>query len=153
MCIHMRGLFTNNINSSPPSAAYMHQWTGSALVQIMAWHQSSDKPLSEPMMVLFTEAYMHYLDWWVNHDQRAGPLRCNCFIIYFFLTVTIEYPCSSLSPLTCRSPLSSICPVRSQLTMYHSHMGMGHWTGLCLFMEETGGSFIGTEIRDGRGHC
>ena len=25
------------INSSPPSATYMHQWTGSALVQIMAW--------------------------------------------------------------------------------------------------------------------
>ena len=30
------------------------------LVQIMAWHQPDDKPLSEPMMVWFTDAYMHH---------------------------------------------------------------------------------------------
>ena len=33
-----------------------------ALVQIMAWRRSGDKPLSEPMMVQFTDAYMHHLD-------------------------------------------------------------------------------------------
>ena len=32
-----------------------------ALFQIMAWHQPGDKPLSEPMMVWFTDAYMHHL--------------------------------------------------------------------------------------------
>ena len=32
-----------------------------ALVQIMAWHRSGDEPLSEPMMVLFTDAYMRHL--------------------------------------------------------------------------------------------
>ena len=26
----------------------------------MAWHQSGDKPLSEPMMTQYTDAYMHY---------------------------------------------------------------------------------------------
>ena len=31
-----------------------------ALVQIMAWHWSGDKPLSEPMMVSFTDAYMRH---------------------------------------------------------------------------------------------
>ena len=31
-----------------------------ALSQIMAWHRSDDKPLSESMMVLFTDAYMHH---------------------------------------------------------------------------------------------
>ena len=31
-----------------------------ALVQIMAWRRSGDKPLSEPMMVKFTDAYMHH---------------------------------------------------------------------------------------------
>ena len=36
------------VNSSPPSAAYMHQWTGSALVQIMACHIFGPKPLSKP---------------------------------------------------------------------------------------------------------
>ena len=32
----------------------------SALVQIMAWRRSGDKPLSEPMMAWFTDAYMRH---------------------------------------------------------------------------------------------
>ena len=32
-----------------------------ALVQIMAWHWPGDMPLSEPMMVWFTDAYMRNL--------------------------------------------------------------------------------------------
>ena len=35
------------INLSPPKAAYMHQWTGSALVQIMACRLIGAKPLSK----------------------------------------------------------------------------------------------------------
>ena len=31
-----------------------------ALVQIMAWHQIGDKPLSETMLTLFTDAYMQH---------------------------------------------------------------------------------------------
>ena len=38
------------INSSPPSAAYMRQWNGSAFVQIMACRLIGAKPLSKPMM-------------------------------------------------------------------------------------------------------
>ena len=38
------------VNSSPPSAAYMRQWIGSALVQIMAWRLIGIKPLSKPML-------------------------------------------------------------------------------------------------------
>ena len=40
-----------SITSSPPSAAYMHQWTGSALVQVMACRLFGAKPLPEPMLV------------------------------------------------------------------------------------------------------
>ena len=32
----------------------------SALVQIMAWHHTGYKPLSEPMMAYFTHTYMHH---------------------------------------------------------------------------------------------
>ena len=39
------------VNSSPPSAAYMYQWTGPALVQIMACRLGGAKPLSEPMLI------------------------------------------------------------------------------------------------------
>ena len=31
------------------------------LVQIMAWRRTSDKPLSEVMMVYFTDVYMRHL--------------------------------------------------------------------------------------------
>ena len=44
-----RRWFTN-INSSPPSDAYMCQWTGSTLVQIMACHLFGAKPLPEPTL-------------------------------------------------------------------------------------------------------
>ena len=30
----------------------------SVLVQAMAWHQTGDKPLPEPMLAQFTDAYM-----------------------------------------------------------------------------------------------
>ena len=39
-----------SVNSSPPSAEYMHQWTRSTLVQVMACHLFSAKPLPEPML-------------------------------------------------------------------------------------------------------
>ena len=29
-----------------------------ALVQVMAWHQTGDKPLCEPMLIQFTDEYM-----------------------------------------------------------------------------------------------
>ena len=31
-----------------------------ALVKMMAWHQIGDKPLSEPMLSQFTDAYMQH---------------------------------------------------------------------------------------------
>ena len=41
-------------NSSPPSSAYMRQWTGSALAQTMSWHLIGAKPPTEPMLVNWT---------------------------------------------------------------------------------------------------
>ena len=38
------------LNSSPPSAAYMCQWIGSSLVQIMACRLFGAKPLSKPVL-------------------------------------------------------------------------------------------------------
>ena len=31
-----------------------------ALVQVMAWHRTGDRPLPEPMMIQFTDAYMRH---------------------------------------------------------------------------------------------
>ena len=41
---------THLINSFTPSAAYMRQWTGSALAQIMACRLFGAKPLSKPVL-------------------------------------------------------------------------------------------------------
>ena len=38
------------VNSSPPSAAYIRQWIGSEMVQIMACRLFGTKPLSKPML-------------------------------------------------------------------------------------------------------
>ena len=38
------------ISSSPASAAYMRQWTGSSLVQVMACRLLDAKPIPEPML-------------------------------------------------------------------------------------------------------
>ena len=46
------------INSSLPCAAYMPQWTGSALVQAMACRLLGAKPLHEPMLAYYR------LDFW-----------------------------------------------------------------------------------------
>ena len=35
-----------------------------ALVQVMAWRRIGDKPLSEPMLTRFTDAYMRHCDLW-----------------------------------------------------------------------------------------
>ena len=43
----------SGVNASFPGAAYMRQWTGSALVQIMAWRLFDAKPLCEPMLVYY----------------------------------------------------------------------------------------------------
>ena len=45
-----RVLLRQAVDSSPPSAAFMRQWIGSALVQIMACRLFGAKPLSKPML-------------------------------------------------------------------------------------------------------
>ena len=63
------------LNSSPPSAAYMRQWTGSTLVQVMACRLLGAKPLPEPMLtycqldswvqisVKFESKFYHFHSW------------------------------------------------------------------------------------------
>ena len=49
------GIFIQMSLKFVPKVPINHQ---SALVQKMAWHWSGDKPLSEPMMIYLTDAYM-----------------------------------------------------------------------------------------------
>ena len=38
------------LNTYPPGALYVRQWTGAALLQVMAFRLFSTKPLPEPML-------------------------------------------------------------------------------------------------------
>ena len=49
-CDQYHGYIAMLINSSPPSAAYMRQWIGSALAQRIACRLIGVKPLSKPML-------------------------------------------------------------------------------------------------------
>ena len=50
-------MFRNTaLTHRPPSAAYMRQWTGSALGQVMACRLVGPKPLPEPMLAI---CYLH----------------------------------------------------------------------------------------------
>ena len=49
-CFYKASKFFITFNSSPPRATYMHQWIGSALVQIMACRLFGAKLLSKPML-------------------------------------------------------------------------------------------------------
>ena len=60
------------------------------LVQIMAWCQTEDKPLIEPMMLWFTDAYMHHsasVSWLNFHQVLLDCTRmyrsCWCSLAYF----------------------------------------------------------------------
>ena len=52
----MKSLNFDSLESVPKSAIDKKL----ALVQIMAWRQTGDKPLSKPMMVCFTDAYLRH---------------------------------------------------------------------------------------------
>ena len=64
-----------------------------ALVQVMAWHRIGDKPLPEPMMTQFTNAYMEHKGGdeltFVMLDS-AWETWENICIIYGFLTFEMQ---------------------------------------------------------------
>ena len=59
-----------SIKSSPPTAAYMRQWIGSALVQIMACRLFGAKPLSKPMLFFVNWTLRNKLQWNSNQNTK-----------------------------------------------------------------------------------
>ena len=61
-------LCTPYFNSSPPSAPYMRQWIGSALVQIMTCRLFGAKPSFKPMLGLVNWTLRNKLKWNFNQN-------------------------------------------------------------------------------------
>ena len=75
-----------SINSSPPRATYMHQWTGLALVQVMACRLFGAKPLPEPVL---TYSEFDKLQWNSNqntklltHENASEEIVCEMAAIF-----------------------------------------------------------------------
>ena len=60
MCIFMNGKFCILIRISPKFVPKVQIYNMPALVQVMAWRRTSNKPLSEPMLTQFIDAYMRH---------------------------------------------------------------------------------------------
>ena len=60
-----------NVKSLKPGDAYKHQWISSSLVQVMAWHLFSPKPLVEPVLTYcqFDSKKQASLKFWLNSRQ------------------------------------------------------------------------------------
>ena len=57
----------------------------SALVQVMAWRRTGDKPLPEPMMTQLTDAYMwHSRGRWVNANCLS--ILCDIYELYTYMS-------------------------------------------------------------------
>ena len=63
-----------------------------ALVQLMAWHRSGDKPLSEPMMVSLLTHICVTRPEWVNKQEKAS-----CLFVRFTLD-TFDLKSNETSP-------------------------------------------------------
>ena len=58
MIVYALNVNCGSVNSSPPIDAYMRQWGGSSLFQVMACCLFGAKPLPEPML-----AYCQFNSW------------------------------------------------------------------------------------------
>ena len=68
------------VNSSPPSVAYMLRWTWSALVQVVACRLLSTKSLPEPILGYYTPRTTKLLGvyWFYSAHPSARPSRILC---------------------------------------------------------------------------
>ena len=99
-----------SLNSSPPIAAYMYQWTGSSLVEIMACRLYGAKPLSEPMqqncrvdpskqiLVKFESKYKTFHSWKCIWNCCPRKMSKCCARNFQWSLKILEIPPSHMSP-------------------------------------------------------
>ena len=75
-----------SFNASPSSAAFMRQWIGSSLVQIMACRLLGSMPLYEPMLEYYGDPWE--LQWKLNRNLYILIYK-NAFEIVVWKTTTI----------------------------------------------------------------
>ena len=67
------------VNSSPPSAAYMRHWAGSSLVQVMACRLFGAKPLPEPMLAFcLMVSWEHNWNGILSFSFKKMQLKMSC---------------------------------------------------------------------------
>ena len=76
------------VNSTPPSAVYMRQRTGLALVQIMAWRLFGAKPLSRPVL--------GYVNWTLGNKLQSNFNQNTKLFIHENASENIDYETAAI---------------------------------------------------------
>ena len=63
--------------TSPPSAAYMRRWTGSALAQVNACRLFGAKTLLEPMLIFFVNGTLRNEFQWISNQNAKNVIHKN----------------------------------------------------------------------------
>ena len=87
----------------------------SALVQVMAWHLTGDKPLPEPLLTSFTNTYMQQGD-----ELTHWPLR----VFYEVVSPVLLWNWSEQNPINDKSTFVLVMAQRHQGT---SHLLYHYW--------------------------
>ena len=82
----------------------------SALVQVMAWRRTSDKPLPEPMSSQFTDAYKWHWGRWVNVWWKIKWIYWDIYTPHFNKVERGIYWYHLVRPSICPSVRLSVCP-------------------------------------------
>ena len=114
----------------------------SALVQVMAWHRTGEKPLSESMLTQFTDAYIrHYggnkitksgrsFHWGLVHLVQSASLRQNSPKIFHTVFETLPVGAKLLPILTpdyCHPPQSNFTEYKQDMvTVFYAPVN-GQW--------------------------
>ena len=88
-------LSEDTLNSSPSSAAYMRQWIGSALVQIMACRLFGAKPLSKPMLAIINWNDRNKRKWYFNRSSNISIQEIALKMSFFPASMCKYYCCFS----------------------------------------------------------
>ena len=105
--MHITRLVAAGLNSSPPSAAYMHQWIESVLAQIMSWGTNLNQS-----WVIINWILGNKLQWNFNQNTKL-------FIDKSASENIVCKMASTLSRPQCVNSLQSTLPVRPQGSVCH----------------------------------
>ena len=120
------------VNSSPPSAAYMRQWTGPSLVQVMACRLFDAEPLPEQMLIYCQ------LDPWEQVSVKFNQNFCLSYKKMHF-----KMPSAKMAAILSRGRWVNILRPRQMAATSWRHFQMHFLEWKCMIFDKISMDFVG----------